>query len=365
MTVPALASTEERHDAFYTYLRGTVSRGRVSMSTGIPKNLVGDWEVALAGLHCQTTEQFEMDAEELMFVMCAKKEHEKEFNDVRNSMTDVFHIHTDYRDGLFKELPKASLIVMRESDISFRKTPAGRFTRETYIKAMNEALRAKRHIFRHEIHLYHEKEQNNELALNWEYEKNNHRRVYFFPIFGSKSRRLLGIPEPGTSQFSYLINSLVLNCNVLLRNNLLPRPNVPVMIESNISEHNGVAEADHSCQGSTDGHVLKVVARDGLIISKDFNGEDRTYIAMQASVFSNIKIMLTAADSRLPLVVSGCVNVVLHMRPRHSSIEQKLAAAELRRLNRNADNALLALSQSYLDDRITMVPEVEYYTLKS
>lgn len=360
MSVPALASTEEIHDSFYTFLRGTATRGIVSVSTGIPKSLTGAWEVALTGLHCQTTQQFEMESEQLMFIMCAKQEHEQQFLEVRSSMTNVFHIHTDYQDGLFSELPKASLLIMKDSPTKFRKTPSGRFTRETYIHAMNEALRPIEGIFRHSIHLYEEKERNNELALNWEYHRHHHRRVYFFPIFGVKSRSLLGLPELGTPQFSFLINSLVKNCNIILLNNTMPRPNTPMMIECNVCEHNGVAEREHMCLSSADGHVLRVLSRTSATVAAQMDGEARTYIPMQSSVFTTIKLVLTNADSRIPLIINGCVNAVLHMRPRHTTFDQKLSMAELRRLTRNEESAMLALSQSYMDDRLTMVPEVEY-----
>lgn len=348
-------------DDFHLFLQGKVYRGEISISTGVPRSLAGHWEMALETLHCNTTDEFEIEAEELMFIMCAREEHESDFKDVRNRMHSEFHIHTDYSKGLYDQVPFASLLIKKNRDGSFTKTPRGKFTPQAYVDAMNQALRPNDYYFYHGsgVHLLFDKNKPTALELNWNYALLHFKKVIMLPIFGQKSRRLLGMPDLGTMQFTNMINGLTSNMNILLKNNALPRPDTPLLVECNLCEHNGVASNFlHKCKTHYDGHVLNIITRNGGKVSVVYPKEQRKYIPLQSAAFTRVTLNITSAESRIPFNINGIVNAVLHLRPRLKCTAPE--PAEARRKTRSDPLLTLSLSEDYKNKTEPEIPEIEF-----
>ena len=348
-------------DDFYLFVRGKAERGEVSISTGVPRSLAGRWEMALETLYCNTTNEFEMEAEEIMFLMCAREEHEADYKHVRDRIHREFHIHTDYTKGLFEQLPFACLLVKKNKDGSFAKTPRGKFTPQEYVDAMNEQLRSNYEYVFHGsgIHLIFDKNRPRMLSLNWNYTYYQFKKVFFLPIFGTKSRRLLGMPDLGTLQFSNMVNGLTSNKNILLKNNIFPRPDTPLMVECNLCEHNGVAtNLLHKCKTHNDGHVLRVLAKNWDSVVIDYNKHQLTYVPIQAAAFTRVTLNITSAESRMPFVINGSVNAVLHLRPRMTC--ETGETPEGRRKARSDPLLTLSLSEDYKTKIEPDVLEVDF-----
>lgn len=297
------------------HLHGIPEKGALTLSTGVPRHMRNDWDVGLTSISYAMTDEFHSAGEELEIIFLAEPGDIEEHHNGTNNARIMQHA-TPVRDmgyHYFSQFARAYIFKMRKHGKNL-KSPSGILTLDTWMMEMNNILKNDLMYKGAGLYLFRD---GNKCGVAWHYMK-DYENVYCFPIFSQKIRRMIGMPEPGTSSFKSMIDSLTSNRNIILPNTSYPFKEAPILVECNMVEHNGLAEDDHQCQKSTSGHILRMVESMDTSGRRSVHHEytNTQYVPVQVNSFTEIKLRMVSSDSLEPIITDGMVNMVLHFRPR-------------------------------------------------
>lgn len=331
---------------FFLYLRGKPDKGRLKLSTGVPRTLGQEWDIALTQVTYTRTDDlyFEEGSVELLF-FC--ENDEDQFKRVASWYPKWFRHVKTFPTDFFTKYRYAHLVELINQHGQKVPTPSGRLKPLQWVNQMNDVLRHNEfYKDNRSPYVYFSNEDATLPVIGWQSQITcDH--VKILPLFNANVRRILGLPELNTYAFRKMIDNCIKSEDIPCRDHRLYNTQA-MMFECNLVEHNGEGEEHHTCSTSLKGHVLRIVSPSSVLAKQNIEFDDRYYIPVQSSGFTEVTIDVTSPDTGLPVCFNGCVSLVLHFRPR--TTDCKLLDRELHpRAERAVTSTALRLSDTYVD----------------
>lgn len=335
---------------FYLHLHGNQREKGLTLSTGIPRSMRGNWDVALTSVSYTHTDKIDLTGETIQMLILSPADQYEAYTTVLSSMKHNAAFVRAYEPTYFKYFPHACLCYMLKNGVPASR-PHGTFTLDEYITLLNNEMKDTSFYAHPGLSIF---KKGNQCGVAWNYQKNHYYNVFCFPIFSETIRRMIGMPDLESHSFKKMINSLANNSNVILPESCFPFKRTPLYIECNLCEHNGIAGPGHKCSTDTEGHNLRLVSQNP---DKEYNVPQHMefrypqYVPIQVNTFTEIRVRIVAADSRKPIVCDGMINLVLHLRPRDSdcSVDDREIHPLTRGLTTSPEETAINLSSQWTD----------------
>ena len=153
---------------------------------------------------------------------------------------------------------------------------------------------------------------------SWHWVGGRRKEVYVYPLFGPKTRLLIGQPEVESDAMNEIMATLDDDCDTVIGSGSFPTRLSNIMITCNLVEHNGTAFKGHKCDSGIDGHVLRIVQNPHQDFheneSVEFNGDARHYCPVGVTTFDSLHFDLLNTETLTPFNFDGNVNIQLHFR---------------------------------------------------
>lgn len=332
---------------FYLYLNGRPNDGSLTLSTGFARVMKNNWEVALSSITYSESDKFQIEGDELEMIACVDSANRGVLDRYqRENYWQEFELIKEYPNNRFDGFERC--LRLRMKDCVSGKTlvsPSGRFTPSVYFEELSKSLKTQATNYAENFIKFDGHKLSVMFDSNWK-----RRVICFFPLFNEKIRKLIGMPDPDSDAFVKMINT---PGTVTFEDLHIPLPKTPIIIESNLCEHNGVAQLGHKCNTRTDGHVLRIISQGSEAeFNKtqhvEYDESNRIFIPLRGKVFTEVKLNLISADTLDPTVFQGPVAVSLYFRPRPgpecSAIESE---THPRRSRETVEETMLILTGEY------------------